>query len=78
MTHKRTVTVSRPVQEHLGRELRSVYRLTEDMPAFLGDPTLPAAFRETLRRVEECESERIHDRAFTAVEAALFGKHTPL
>ena len=61
----------RPVQEHLARQLRAEYHRTEDKPAFLGDPAVPAVFDEPLRRLEETERERIHERAVEAVEAAL-------
>jgi hypothetical protein len=61
----------RPVQEHLARQLRAEYHRTEDKPAFLGDPAVPAAFDEHLLRLEAKEREIIGERGLEAVEAAL-------
>jgi hypothetical protein len=61
----------RPIQEHLARQLRAEYHRTEDKPAFLGDPAVPALFDEHLHRLEEKEREIIHERGVDAVEAAL-------
>jgi hypothetical protein len=61
----------RPVQEHLARQLRAEYHRTEDKPAFLGDPAVPAAFDEHLHRLEAKEREIIGERGLEAVEAAL-------
>jgi hypothetical protein len=61
----------RPVQEHLARQLRAEYHRTEDKPAFLGDPAVPAVFDEHLHRLEAKEREIIGERGLEAVEAAL-------
>ncbi len=61
----------RPIQEHLARQLRAEYHRTEDKPAFLGDPAVPAVFDEHLHRLEEKEREKIGERGLEAVEAAL-------
>jgi hypothetical protein len=61
----------RPIQEHLARQLRAEYHRTEDKPAFLGDPAIPAVFDEHLHRLEEKEREIIGERGLEAVEAAL-------
>ena len=71
MTDHSDAPLPRPVQEHLARQLRAEYHRTQDKPAFLGDPAVPVAFDEPLRRLEETERERIHERGVEAVEAAL-------
>jgi hypothetical protein len=63
----------RPIQEHLGRQLRAVYRETEPSPAYLGDPGLPSAFDDHLHRLADREAggERARIRGLGAVRAAL-------
>ena len=61
--------LSRPLQEHLARELRAEYQLVADKPAFLGDPALPVEFEIQLNRLDR--RERVHERGVEAVKAAL-------
>ena len=66
----------RPIQEHLGRQLRTSYNAeTEEKPAYLGDPALPLEFELLLQRLEVSERQRIrkmaHDQGLEAVERAL-------
>jgi hypothetical protein len=61
--------LARPVQEHLGRELRTAYHAMADKPAFLGDPALPVHVERHLQRIEA--REKAHDRGVKAVESAL-------
>lgn len=67
------VPLPRPVQEHLGRQLRAAYRETEAPPAYLGDPALPSAFDDSIHRLAICEGarERARMRGLGAVRAAL-------
>jgi hypothetical protein len=79
MTDQNDNTESRPlpqpVREHLGRELRAAYVTKQDMPAYLGDPALPLAFDEPLRRLDKKERterrKRAHDQGVSAVGSAL-------
>ena len=59
----------RPIQEHLGRQLRSVYNEATPKPAFLGDSDLPPQFERLIRRIET--SERVHEVGIDAVRKAL-------
>lgn len=74
MPHNSTI-LPRPVQEHLARQLRATYVETQEKPAYLGDPALPAAFDDQLHRLAAGERQRIRERAsrqgLEAVAAAL-------
>lgn len=63
------------VQEHLGRELRAALHEGAPAPAYVGDPALPPAFDEYLRRLallpQSPEGERARSLGLAAVEAAL-------
>jgi hypothetical protein len=63
------------VQEHLGRELRTALHEGQPSPAYVGDPALPPAFDEYLRRLallpQSREGERARSQGLAAVEAAL-------
>lgn len=63
----------RPVQEHLGRQLRAAYRAAEPPPAYLGDPALPSTFDDVVRRLASREGapERAGARGLSAVRVAL-------
>ena len=65
----------RPIQEHLGQQLRMRYRQAEDKPAYLGDPALPIEFELLLQRLEASERQRYramaHEQGVEAVERAL-------
>ena len=63
----------KPVQEHLGRELRTTYHTEEAKPAFLGDIGVPAQFESYIERIQaqERRQERVHERGVEAVRAAL-------
>ena len=43
------------LREHLGRRLRSEFRLEAEQPAFLGDTAVPPQFTSLVRRIEERE-----------------------
>ncbi len=66
----------RPIQEHLGQQLRSTYNTeTPEKPAYLGDPVLPLEFELLLQRLEASERQRLrelaHNQGVEAVERAL-------
>ena len=63
--------LDRPVQEHLGQQLRTTYHALADKPAFLGDPALPTEFDPHIQRLEA--RERVHARGIEAVRTALEG-----
>ena len=69
------LTLPRPVQEHLARELRAAYVEKQERPAYLGDPSLPVMFDEPLWRLETVERNRRRQRArdcgLEAVKTAL-------
>ena len=58
-----------PVREHLGRALRSTYADTIAKPQYLGDPALPDAFTEPVRRLEG--RLKAHEEGTEAVKDAL-------
>jgi hypothetical protein len=43
--------LDRPVQEHLGKELRGIYNVLADKPTYLGESALPTAFDTQLDRL---------------------------
>lgn len=63
----------RPVQEHLGQQLRAAYREDEPKPAYLGDPALPATFDDVVHRLalRDAMRARARDDGFGAVRKAL-------
>lgn len=61
--------LSRPLQEHLGQQLRTTYDAAVEKPAFLGDPALPPHLDDHVRRLEATETLR--ERGVKAVEKAL-------
>ena len=67
--------LARPLQEHLGQQLRTTYTALTDKPAFLGDAAVPPQFEEHLQRLEAKDRERHHEkvrqRGIAAVESAL-------
>jgi hypothetical protein len=67
--------LARPLQEHLGQQLRTTYTALTDKPAFLGDAAVPPQFEEHLQRLEAKDRERHHEkvrqRGIAAVENAL-------
>jgi hypothetical protein len=65
---ERRASLDEPVRERLGRELRAAYSV-DDKPAFLGDPALPPAFDEPVRRLHQ--SRKAHETGVAAVERAL-------
>jgi hypothetical protein len=64
-------TLPRPVQEHLGRQLRATYLETQDMPAYVGDPALPLHFDAYLHRLASLDIRRAERCGLAAVSAAL-------
>lgn len=72
--------LDRPIQEHIGKELRSTYNVMTDKPAFLGDPVIPPHLDSLVQKLEARDRQRIetiHDRAVAAVEGALEGTLAP-
>jgi len=70
------VVLPRPIQEHLGQQLRTTYNAEEsEKPAYLGDTALPLEFELQLQRLEASERRRLremaHDLGTQAVEQAL-------
>ena len=61
--------LSRDVQEHLGRRLRTALEVEQAKPAFLGDPSLPPEFERLVRRLEA--GERGQRQGYEAVKRAL-------
>ena len=59
----------KPIQEHLGRQLRSAYNAQAEKPAFLGDPVVPPQFERLIRRIEV--SEKVREIGVEAVRQAL-------
>ena len=64
-------TLPRPVQDHLGRQLRATYFETQDKPAYLGDPALPIEFDQYLHRLSTLDVRRSERCGLAAVSAAL-------
>jgi len=69
------LSLPRPVQDHLARQLRAFYVERQERPAYLGDPALPAGFDEHLYRLGANERSRERTRArecgLAAVRTAL-------
>lgn len=61
--------LAKPVQDHLGRELRAVYNQLADKPAYLGDPALPPELEHQLVRLDAVVE--VHEMAVEAVKNAL-------
>jgi hypothetical protein len=66
----------RPIQEHLGQQLRTTYNAeAPEKPAYLGDTALPLEFELQLQRLEASERRRLremaHELGTQAVEQAL-------
>lgn len=59
----------RPVQEHLGHQLRTTYNALAEKPAFLGDPAVPPHLDHHLQRLET--REKIRGQGIEAVADAL-------
>jgi hypothetical protein len=73
---KPSSSLPRPIQEHLGLQLRTSYNtVTAEKPAYLGDPAVPLEFELQLQRLEASERRKIrekaHDRGVEAVAQAL-------
>ena len=64
-----TPPLSRPIQEHLGRQLRSAYNDSAPRPAFLGDTNVPPEFERLIRRIEI--TEKVREVGVEAVRQAL-------
>jgi hypothetical protein len=61
--------LDRPIQDHLGRQLRSILNQVADKPAYLGDPALPPEFDQQLHRLER--TVKTHEIGVRAVGEAL-------
>ncbi len=57
------------VREHLGRALRARYATSAEKPQYLGDPVLPEAFSDSVRRLEG--RLKAHEQGTEAVKGAL-------
>lgn len=60
-----------PVRDHLGQQLRAVYRADPDRPQFLGDSQVPEPFVPQIERLET--RLKTYEEGTSAVEAALDG-----
>jgi hypothetical protein len=65
----REAALPEDVREHLGRALRSRYAAGTERPQYLGDPALPEAFTEPVRRLEG--RLKAHEEGTEAVRDAL-------
>ena len=63
------VVLSRDVQEHLGRKLRTELRAEADKPSYLGESSVPAQFAPLVRRLEA--GERGERQGYEAVKRAI-------
>jgi hypothetical protein len=61
--------LDKPVQEHLGKELRGIYNVIADKPAYLGESPLPAALETQLDRL--ARRLTASEQGAAAVDAAL-------
>lgn len=59
----------RPIQEHLGQQLRTTYNTLAEKPAFLGDSVVPPHLDHHLQRLET--REKIRDQGVDAIAEAL-------
>ena len=67
--------LTRPLQEHLGQQLRTTYQVMEEKPAFLGDTNVPPELEAPLQRLET--REKIRHQGLEAVRTALGGDEEP-
>jgi hypothetical protein len=67
--------LTRPVQEHLGQQLRTTYQVMDEKPAFLGDTNVPPELEASLQRLET--REKIRHQGLEAVRTALEGDEEP-
>ena len=67
--------LTRPLQEHLGQQLRTTYETLAEKPAFLGDANVPAELDRHVQRLET--RERIRNKGLEAVRTALQGVDGP-
>jgi len=67
--------LDKPVQEHLGKELRGIYNVVADKPAYLGESPLPAALETQLDRLNRRLTAS--EQGAAAVDAALQGLTDP-
>lgn len=58
-----------PVRDHIGQQLRAVYRVDPARPEFLGDTAVPEPFGPQIARLET--RLKTHEHGTGAVEAAL-------
>lgn len=61
--------LSRDVQEHLGRRLRTEFRVEAEKPAYLGESTVPPQFEPLVRRLEA--GARGERQGYEAVKRAI-------
>jgi hypothetical protein len=59
----------RPVQEHLGQQLRTTYQAMAEKPAFLGDTSVPPELDRHLQSLET--REKVRHQGLEAVRTAL-------
>lgn len=63
-------TLPEPVRDHLGQQLRTIYKVGEDKPQFLGDEiAVPTEFAPQIERLET--RLKTHEEGTEAVEQAL-------
>ena len=74
-THQIAFGLGKDVQDHLGKELRGLYKVVADQPAYLGDPTLPRELEDKLARLDTRIAAG--EQGIEAVENALFATEQP-
>lgn len=63
--------LSRDVQQHLGRRLRTELHVEADKPAFLGESSVPPQFETLVRKLEA--GEQGERQGYEAVKRAIIG-----
>jgi hypothetical protein len=61
--------LEKPVQDHLGKELRGFYNAVGDKPTYLGDPALPEQLQSKLTQLSRRLA--VSRKGIEAVEQAL-------
>ena len=74
-THQIAFGLGKDVQDHLGKELRGLYKVVADQPAYLGDPTLPRELEDKLTRLDTRIAAG--EQGIEAVQKALFATEQP-
>jgi hypothetical protein len=71
----RDAKLPRPIQEHLGRRLRTELHVEAEKPSFLGESSVPPQFESLVRKLEAGEGGQ--RQGYEAVRRALIGGEQP-